>query len=181
VKAIHAVFLILLALVAALAFVILMPEPPMSAGGPHPEFAVMSVGGDGLARLASIGWLPFFIHVGTMGLVLTLIYMSLGRHRKQPRARLGLIAIAGVILYTWYTLFSSYMAFLESGQISYTLGFPTPTAIMIFGIWAASALLAVFYYLGFRTFIFTHEDEAKYEAILKKYKRTGPQKPGDDA
>jgi len=51
------------------------------------------------------------------------------------------------------------------------LGFPEPSAWMIYGVWSGGALFTLFYVVGFRKFFFTHEEERDFEHFVRKLKR----------
>ncbi|MCK4990209.1 MAG: hypothetical protein KAS29_06970, partial [Bacteroidales bacterium] len=73
----------------------------------------------------------------------------------------------------WYQVFDSYMNYLSSGTLSYILGFPEPTAWMIYGLWGGGALLAVAYVVEFRNIIYTKEDEETLKDIVEEYTKNG--------
>ena len=52
------------------------------------------------------------------------------------------------------------------------LGFPAPTAMMLYGCWGTATLYTVIYILGFSKFIFTPEDEKKFEELVAAKNQT---------
>ena len=46
------------------------------------------------------------------------------------------------------------------------MGFPVATAWQVYGTWLGAIPLIILYTVGFRKFIFTEEDERKYEQLL---------------
>ena len=80
------------------------------------------------------------------------------------------IYYTGVVV---YRLFTSYSAYLTTGKLNSFLGFPGPTAWMIYGLWAGGALFAVLYVVGFRKFIYTAEDEKILKDIADEFSREG--------
>lgn len=87
--------------------------------------------------------------------------------KKQFWVWIGGITL--LVLFSWWKLYTSYMHFLSSGETQLFLGFPTPTAWMIYGLWGAASLFSIMYVVGFRKFIFTHKDEAELNEIVEAY------------
>ena len=61
-----------------------------------------------------------------------------------------------------------YVQYLQTGNTFLLLGFPAPTAMMMFGCWGSAFLYTVIYIWGFDSFIFTPEDEVAFEALVRE-------------
>ena len=65
------------------------------------------------------------------------------------------------------------MSYLSTGALRYILGFPEPTAWMIYGLWGGGALLAIVYVVEFRKIIYTEEDEKILNDIVEEFTKNG--------
>ena len=164
-RLIHVVLLVLLLIAGLIGWILVSPEPPMSTGGPHPEIAGMSVGGDGLARLGPIFSHGFALLALFVILIHLLVALSVAERNRSTIFWMSLAAAGLVSLWVCWKIFTSYAEFLATGETGYFLGFPIASAWMMFGIWLSGALLAVIYVVGFRRFVFTAEDEAAYDLL----------------
>lgn len=162
---IHAILALLLVILGLLVWLMLIPEPALATGAPHSLFPAMNAGGDGLARLQGatlpIGWL------GACCFLMMLLLTALG---VQPARRSGgfwllMLLVTVATQWVWWAMYGSYLRYLETGELTLLLGYPTATAWMLFGVWLAGTGLCLIYVIGFRRFIFTAEDEAAYEAL----------------
>lgn len=167
------ILLVLALLWALLVLVAVQPEPPVPNSLPHPDIDGMMAGSDGLARLAEIGLPAFSLQAATLVLVVLMIALGVSRRYRTLPFWLGLAATAILFLFVWSRIFLGHQLFLNTGEFQYVLGFPAPTAWVGYGIWASGLALLLLYVLGFRKFIYTHEDEAEFERLVRDL-RAGP-------
>lgn len=170
-RLIQVVLLVLLLIAGLIGWILVSPEPPMSTGGPHPEIAGMSIGGDGLTRLGPIFSLGFALQVLFVLLVHLLVALGVAERNRTTTFWVSLTGAGLVSLWVCWKIFSGYAAFLDTGETDYFLGFPVASAWMMFGIWFGGALLAVIYVVGFRRFVYTAEDEAAYDLLEAEAER----------
>jgi hypothetical protein len=79
-----------------------------------------------------------------------------------------MVASFAFMMFIWWQMFSSHQQFLETGETGYFLGFPTATAWQVYGTWLCAIPLIILYSVGFRHFVFSEEDEAKFQALLEE-------------
>jgi hypothetical protein len=170
---VHLVLGLLLLISALLIWIAFSVEPPLSTGTAHAEIAGMRIGGDGLARLGGVGQLFYWVQV--LVLAFSVIFIVTGINRKYRNLRfLGPVFLVGLAYqWVWWKIWQGYQLYLQTGEASYAFGFTTPTAWMIFGVWGCGFFLMVIYVAGFREFIFTKDDEAKYEQLLHEVRQQG--------
>jgi hypothetical protein len=140
-------------------------EAPEARGAAHSGFPAMQHGGASEARTGSvlaIGALFGFVQIGFFGLC-----FALGMRRREGLGpvlrplRIGLAAYAAV----WAWLVASYLGYAAApGETAIWLGFPAPTAILLFAFWP---LPAVFAYLYLRHFDWVL-DEARLERFRER-------------
>ncbi|MXZ27443.1 MAG: DUF4175 domain-containing protein [Gammaproteobacteria bacterium] len=167
------VLLVLALLWVLLVLVAVQPDPSVPNSLPHPDIDGMMAGSDGLARLADIGWPAFSLQAATLILVLLMIALGVSRRYRTLPFWLGLAATAILFLLVWARIFLGYQHFLSTEEVDYLLGFPAPTAWVAYGIWASGLALLAFYVVGFRRFIYTHEDEAEFDRLVEDLKGEG--------
>ncbi|WP_417451064.1 hypothetical protein [Kordiimonas sp.] len=169
-KAIHLAFAFLLA-IAGITVFILMSDPPMGASGvAHDAIAGMKLGGDGAARLASIGRAPFYFQLGVIGFAATLLYMGIAEHRRDKVLKAAILSMTAIALFIWYMLYSGYEDYLATGETDVVFGFPVPTNWMFWGIWGSFAIFDLFYVVAFRRYFLPKEDEAAFNALVAELK-----------
>ena len=169
-KAIHLAFVLLL-VIAGITIFILTSEQPMGATGiAHESIAGMKLGGDGAARLATIGRAPFYFQLCVIGFAATLLYMGIAEHRRDTALKLSVAAMTAIALFIWYMLYSGYEAYLATGETEVVFGFPVPTNWMFWGIWGSFAIFDLFYVVAFRRYFLPLEDEAAFDALVAELK-----------
>ena len=169
-RLIHVVLSLLVVISILLLFIITAEQPRFSAGIPHAEIKSMMKGGDGMARFIHIGSLSYWLQNSVIVLVLVLISLSIKKARRTALYWL-VIGLVGLLMSgAWTMIYLSYQAFLFSGKTDYILGFPVPTAWMLYSVWSSAATLCLFYVIGYRRFIYTPEDQAEFEALVESVK-----------
>jgi len=166
---IYFILALLAVIIIFLSLSLLKEEPPASSGSPHTMINGMKAGGDGAARIHGLESSSFILYISCFLVFIAFVISGVSRRYRSARFWIwtGLITI--VFLFVFYNVFNSYMAFLSTGKVNMFMGFPGPTAWMIYGLWAGGALLALFYVVGFRKFIYTAEDETALQDILEDF------------
>ena len=167
-KLIYVIFATVLLMAAILVAICLAEAVPNGAGMAHPDFNGMQSGGDGAARLEHIGSLAFAFQCLLLVLIVCLCALGVAEHRRTPELWAYMGGTLLFSLFVWWKMYSGHQTFLETGTTDYFMGFPIATAWQVYGTWLAAIPLILLYSLGFRKFIFTIEDEDKYEDLLEK-------------
>ncbi len=168
---IHWIFAIC-ALMGLILLAIALIEPTPNAGGvPHPVFPGMVIGGDGEARMADIGTLAFLFQSLLLLLIVCLSILGVNEERRSPKFMAFMVASYIFMLFIWWQMYSSHQHFLATGETGYFLGFPTATAWQVYGTWLCAIPLIILYSVGFRQFVFSEEDEAKFQALLEETRK----------
>ncbi|WP_417462454.1 hypothetical protein [Kordiimonas sp.] len=169
-KAIHLAFAFLLAIASITIFILLSDPPPGAVGVAHETISGMKLGGDGAARLATVGLAPFYFQIAVIAFAGTLLYMGIAERRRDTTLRLTLATFTGVAMFVWYMLYSGYEAYLETGQTDVVFGFPVPVTWMFWGIWGSFVVFDLFYVFAFRRYFLPAEDEAAFHALVEELK-----------
>ena len=126
----------------------------------------MQVGGDGAARLQHIGSLGFAFQCLLLTLIALLSMLGVSeRHRTKKLAMYFGGSLVLMLIMAWQ-MYSGHQQFLETGVTGYFMGFPTATAWQLYGTWLGAIPLILIYSLGFRKYIYTEEDEEKFNKLL---------------
>ncbi len=165
-KLIYVIFTTVLLMAGILVAICLADSVPNTAGMAHADFAGMQAGGDGAARLEHIGGLAFAFQCLLLLLIVCLSALGVAEQRRSTELWLYMGGTLLFSLFVWWNMYSGHQAFLETGTTDYFLGFPVATAWQVYGTWLGAIPLILLYSLGFRKFIFTAEDEQKYEQLL---------------
>ena len=169
-KPIHMVFVLLLLIAGITGFVLMSEVPDGATGVAHESIPALSVGGDGAAKLATIGKAPYYFQIVVILLAGTLLYMGIAQHRRDTLLKVAFAAGTGFALFVWIMLWTGYEGYLATGQTEVIFGFPVPTNWMFWGIWGSFALFDLFYVLTFRRYILPHEDEEAFNELVAELK-----------
>ena len=167
-RLIYLIFAVSFLMAAILLAIILTEDVPGSGGSAHPELPGLQVGGDGSVRMQSIGNLGLTFHFLLLVQIILLSLLGISeRYRTKELISYMSGSLIFMLLVAWQ-MYSGHQQFLETGETSYFLGFPTPTAWATYGTWLGAIPSILIYSLCFRKFIYTPEDEEKYNALLKE-------------
>lgn len=169
-KAIHLAFACLLAIATITIFILMSEPPPGATGIAHDTISGMKLGGDGAARLETIGRAPFYFQLGVIAFAGTLLYIGVAERRRDKTLRAVLAIFTGFAMFVWFMLYSGYEAYLATGQTDVVFGFPVPTNWMFWGIWGSFVVFDLFYVFAFRRYFLPAEDEAAFQALVDELK-----------
>ena len=162
------VILLLTTLASVLLLITGMSETVANTTGlAHPSIPLIHVGADGMARLVGVGSWMFVFGCLVLMLVMTFIMLGTGKHNRSRWFFISILGSLLIMLFVWWHVYDGHRSFLESGKTDYFLGFPAATAWLTYGIWLSGIPLILLYSLGFRKFIYTEQDEQKFEQLIK--------------
>jgi hypothetical protein len=144
-------------------------EPVVDAGGAaHPEFPGMQVGGDGAARLEYIGTLGFVFQCLLLTQIVLLSMLGVSERYRTIEFRCYMGGSLGIMWIVAWQMYSGHLEYLETGNTGYFMGFPVATAWQMYGTWLSGIPLILIYSLGYRKYIYTPEDEEKFNQLLSE-------------
>jgi hypothetical protein len=166
-----AIIFVIVVLMAALLIAIGLAEPVVNSGGlAHPDVPGMQVGGDGGARIEHIAGYAFMFQVLLLALVVVLCVLSVSERNQSPQFFIAMGATLLLSWLVWWQMYSQHQNFLETGETAYFLGFPIATAWQTYGTWLAAIPLVLIYSFGFHRYIYTENDEARFNQLLAQLK-----------
>ena len=163
---IYTIFAVAVIMAFVRAAICLAETMPDSAGKPHPEYLGLQIGGDGSARLEHIGHLGFLFQCLLLVQINLLSLLGVPERYRTQRL-LGYMAgsLACMLIVGWKMYFG-HQSFLATQETSYFLGFPEATAWQTYGTWLSAIPLVLIYSIGFSQFIYSKEDEEKFNALV---------------
>lgn len=167
-----ALFGITLAIATVVGIAMLVPEAPEGHGVTHPEFPSMLSGGSGPARHGPVvlwlGWA--FVVLQTLSFA---VLMAFGVQKGKQLRGLGkpllYCTTAHLVALTWIVL--SYQRYTGETTHSLFLGFPAPTALLLYVLWPLTMVFSFCFVIGFKRWVLSEEDLAEFERLLAKRRR----------
>ena len=172
-------FTLLCLLWLALGATLLVPQSANVSGVPHPQakFNDMHHGGDGSARhdaLIYFAWIFTALSLIFFAALLSFGVRRDGRHPWKLHLTIGVV----LELIVFSAMFVSYQQFLDevaSGSaISFLGPFPTPTTLMIVGVWVIPFYFVILYGVLFSRSVWTAEDAEKFQQLLNQSEIRNP-------
>ena len=133
---------LIIAILGGLIFIALMaitvavqPETALAAGGPHPDYSAMAIGGDGKTRSNAILTAIFLWQCAVIAVATLLVILGVSPRRRSKTVFAGAGVVGALMLFVWASLMFAYRQYLDTGETAYVFGFPVASAWMVFGVW----------------------------------------------
>ena len=157
---------LVLAIAGVLAAAALVPELAPQAS-PHPDHPSLLRSADGAARVAPVWWLGAAfgaLQIGFFGAC-----FALGLRRGGSLGPLARSLWTGLAVYAcmFALLLWSYRRFLADPSAPLVLGFPAPTAVMLFLLWPAPLWFAWLYLRHFDGWVLRSEDLERIRRVAR--------------
>ena len=182
-------FAMLIGMCAVLAAAYVVPERPvvevtqddgtvthiaLGHGTSNDAHATMLSGGDGAARYENIWWVG--LAFGLFQIVFFLVSLAVGGEKRGDYGPLKLPLIVGGIAYAvvFIALVLSHRAYVNDADPGLFLGFPIPTAWMMYGVWLVPLVFMLLFLFKFDSWIYTEDDRKRFEELLAQQ---GPERP----
>ena len=159
-------FGVLLAMCVCIGIVLTTDEPDNAHGFAHSTFeSSMQQGGSGLERHAQVRWLG--LAYGMLQIVFFVSCLVLGV--REPEKRKWAFLLTGIIYLATFCLMvvADYFYVRDQNPIL-VLGFPLPTAIMLYGLWGVPLIFLLFYFINFDRWILDPADLEHFEKTLQE-------------
>lgn len=160
------IFAICIAMGILLVTILFAEQAPGAAGLPHPSIPGMLVGGDGQARLESIGGYAFAFQALLLLLICCLCALGVSARYRSLSFCAYLVGSYGFMFFVWWQMYFGHQDFMTGGETSYFLGFPIATAWQMYGTWLGAIPLVLIYIVGFSKYIYTEQDAAAFQALI---------------
>lgn len=135
-------------------------------GVPNPAVGTMLAGGEGAARYENVWWLG--LAFGLLQVVFFVGALAFGANKKSGLGPLKVPFIVGGIAYAavFTAMVLAHRSYAASDTHSLFLGFPIPTAWMMYGVWLVPLVFMFAYLFLFDSWIYTEEDRNRFERLL---------------
>lgn len=170
-RLIYLIFAVGVLMAVILLAITLTENVPGSGGAAHPEFQGLQVGGNGSARMEHIGTLGFAFHCLLLVQIILLSLLGISERYRSTRLLTYMGGSLVFMLLVAWQMYFGHQQFLETGKTGYFLGFPAATAWATYGTWLGAIPTILIYSVGFRKYIYTPEDEEKYNILLEEKAR----------
>jgi hypothetical protein len=171
-KLIYVIFAVAVLMAAILLAICLAESVPDAGGTAHAEIPGLQVGGDGAARLQYIGPLAFSFQCLLLIQIALLSLLGVSERYRTTELFAYMGGSLVIALFIAWKMFSGHLIFLDTGVTGYFMGFPTATAWQTYGTWLGAIPLILIYSIGFNKFIYTKEDEEKFNTLLAEKSAT---------
>ena len=166
-KAIHLFFVILLVLAALAVTISLIEAPPGATGTAHATIAGMRQVDDARGRAEPVFVLGTIFGIMIFAAVLSTIYIGVPEAYRSRTFKLGFSLCGSLLMVSWIGLVWSYHCYLDDPMaVSFFLGFPAPTAWLIYAIWGVPVSFIVLYVYGYDRWIFPPQAEEKFNQLM---------------
>ena len=157
---------------ALVAWVVLLEEPPGSLGFEHPLVPNMQRGG-GTDRLGGALWLAWGL--GALEIAFFVGLIALGARSGRGLRGLGRPLWIGFAAYValWTALVLTYRSWIAAAPDTLWLALPSPTAVMLYGLWPVPLVFLWLYATGFSRCIYTDEDRRRFEELVSDHRGVG--------
>lgn len=136
-------------------------------GQPHDVYKTMLRGGESMSTSSTTNILAYLFGLMATGTLCLFLIVGAIRKGRLDGIRPWLI-IASLVYLTVYTFtYLSDVHYVQSEHTSFLLGWPIPTAWMIYAMWAAPLLFVFIYVFKFKDWILTEEDESRFSELVK--------------
>ena len=150
------------------------PTVSAPAGSAHPDYPTMLQGGNGAERFAPVAMPALLFALLSVTLFVGMLALGIGDGERLKRARWHLLVPFVLFLLMFVMLFRSYGSYAEDpGATQLFLGFPAPSAWMLYGVWTVPFVFALLYVVRFKELIYSDEDEARFKALVEKHGASG--------
>lgn len=167
-KTIHVIYLLVTIFLVVIALLFSTEPPQFVTGQPHPELKTMLKGGSSMATNSNTNILAYLFGLCATGLLCLFLILGARRRESLDGIRPWLIISSIVYLLVFTCMYLSDAHYVSSGHQEFVLGWPSPTAWMIYVMWSAPALFVLLYIFKFREWILTEEDEERFAELVKQ-------------
>lgn len=161
-----------LAILISFIFVIIglwvTPVLEFPTGQLHPIFSTMLKSGSSVADGDTTKWLAYLFGLGIIGIFGAMIYVSTDIKNKTSRKKFRKLYAFCFFMYVlvYSLMVFSYWNYRAEGAGDFIMGFPKPTAWMMYGMWATPLILTLTYIFKFDEFVLTPEELEKFHKIV---------------
>ena len=158
---------ILISLVIVLAGLIIIPSKSIQVQAQHDLFPTMLKSVKASQSTLTL-WLAFFF--GVFSICLFTLFLYIGLSGKNFFRKKLIVMVIGLIIYVGIFSFgfASYLGYIQNVCFKVFLGFPAPTAWMLYGIWFFPLFFTFLYVKKFNDWVLKPDDYQRLQEIVKR-------------
>ncbi|HVS13737.1 MAG TPA: hypothetical protein VMV46_07425 [Thermoanaerobaculia bacterium] len=165
-------FVLLLGLCGVVGWLAIQEPAVNQAGLAHPDHPAMALGADGAARHQGVLGVGLLFASLIVAFFVSLLFFGLRRAGEPVPGKVLILTVGGLFLGAFVALFVTYSRYLESPDPeALALGFPPPTAWMLYGVWGIPLLFIAIYVTRFKEWVYGAGDETEYQNLLERVRR----------
>jgi len=167
-KTINLIYITIVIFLVVIIALVVGDKPALVTGHTHPEFKTMLKGGESIHSLGGSNVFGYLF--GLCSTLLLCLFIAHGARRYNQLGSIKPWLVFGTLVYlAVFTLtYLSDATYVDQSHTQFFLGWPLPTAWMIYAMWFSPVIFVALYVFGFRDWILTEADEAKFNEILSK-------------
>ncbi len=165
-KSILLILILLVILLACLFYFLYLHNQTDATGQVHASYSSMIQSTpEGHAAPAIV----FGTIFGSISIMLFVLFLYIGIHQKKASKNKVFLWLLGLVLYLMIFILGilDYLTYLRTGSITTYLGFPTPTAWMLFGIYLFPLYFTLFYILKFKYWVLSPDSEKRFRDLVQ--------------
>lgn len=171
-KTIHYIYALIILFLGIIAFLAFTPPPVNVTGQSHDVYKTMLKGGTSMSMDSTTNMLAYLFGLCATGLLCMFLIQGAIRKGKLKGIRPWIIFASVAYLIVYSLTYFSDAHYAETGHSRFLLGWPIPTAWMIYVMWSTPVLFVLIYIFKFRDWILTEEDETRFEELVKARRAT---------
>ena len=134
----------------------------------HPEYSTMLRSGESVAADPLVKWMAYLFGLGIISIFA--LALLIGARKEDPGKQRGLSRALGwglgayFIVYTLFVIV--YWQYAGEATTGFALGFPIPTAMMLYALGFVPLVMTFVYLVKFRDWVLTEEEEERFKEIM---------------
>ena len=164
------VFCLLLILVLQI-----LPPQDLPAGAPHVQFTTLQSSGTSVYDSSPHWAIGLSFGLAIIGIFGVTLYI--GGHRQDPQKRKSIFRAFGIGMLAYFGVFllliNAYQHYHQTGVTPYFLGYPAPSAWMIYGIWLVPLVFTTMYVMKFDDWVLSAEEVEEFKRIVEEKGKVG--------
>lgn len=169
-KTINILYAWVIVFLIIICFLFFTTPPTFVTGQPHDVYKTMLRGGESMSTSSVTNVLAYLFGLMATGTLCLFLIVGAIRKGRLDGIRPWLILASLVYLIVFTLTYLSDVHYVASEHSRFFLGWPVPTAWMIYAMWSAPLLFMFIYVFKFRDWILTEEDESRFSELVNARK-----------
>jgi len=165
-KTIYYLYAIICIFLVIILVLFLTTPPEFVTGQPHSEFKTMLKGGGSLSQFTTTKALGLFFGLCTVAMLCGFLILGAIRRHSLSQIRPWLLLASLVYCLVFVITYYADITYVEEGHTRFFMGWPIPTALMIYAMWSSPVLFVLIYEFKFRDWILPVKEEERFYELL---------------